>query len=117
MIALPLKRWEGEPIGVLEILNKKSGKLDNDDLALLTLIAAFSAIAIEQARLFQEAKTAEVVKLLGDISHDVKNLLVPVLMGAGLLYDEIMRLHVNLRSKEETMVQTSSSSVIRPSER
>lgn len=107
MIALPLKRWEGEPIGVLEILNKKSGKLDNDDLALLTLIAAFAAIAIEQARLFQEAKAVEVVKLLGDISHDVKNLLVPVLMGAGLLYDEIMRLHVNLRSTEETMVQTS----------
>jgi len=107
MIALPLKRWEGEPIGVLEILNKRNGCLDQDDLAILTLISGFSAIAIEEARLFQEAKIAEVVRLLGDISHDVKNLLMPVLMGAGLLRDEITELCESLRSKEEEKVQTS----------
>jgi signal transduction histidine kinase len=107
MIALPLKRWEGEPIGVLEVLNKKSGRLDQDDLAILTVISAFSAIAIEEARLFQEAKIAEVVRLLGDISHDVKNLLMPVLMGAGLLHDEITDLCESLQSKEEKRVQAS----------
>ena len=32
MIALPLKRWEGEPIGVLEVLNKRQGHLDNQDV-------------------------------------------------------------------------------------
>ena len=32
MIALPLKRWEGDPIGVFEILNKREGRLDDDDL-------------------------------------------------------------------------------------
>ncbi len=109
MIVVPLKRWEGEPIGVLEILNKKIGNLDEEDLAILTVISAFSAIAIEEARLFQEAKIAEVVRLLGDISHDVKNLLMPVLMGAGLLHDEITDLCESLRSKEETRVQASLS--------
>jgi signal transduction histidine kinase len=89
MIVLPLKRWEGEPIGVLSVLNKREGQLDQDDVAILTIISALSAQAIEQARLFEEAKLAEVVRLLGDIGHDVKNMLFPIVMGAGIMHDEI----------------------------
>ena len=73
----------------------------------LTIISAFSAIAIEEARLFQEAKIAEAVKLLGDISHDVNNLLVPVLMGTAVFTDEIMGLCEGLLSKGEPKAQTS----------
>ncbi|WP_447977346.1 GAF domain-containing sensor histidine kinase [Candidatus Nitrospira bockiana] len=107
MIALPLKRWEGEPIGVLEVLNKRNGHLDDEDVAILMLISAFSAIAIEEARLFEEAKVAEVVRLLGDISHDVKNMLMPVVMGAGLLREEITELFQRLQEKEADKVQSS----------
>ena len=90
MIAIPLKRWEGEPIGVLEVLNKRGGLLlDEDDVALLSIVSALAASSIEQARLYQEAKLAEVVRLLGDISHDIKNLLMPVVCGAGLMQGEL----------------------------
>lgn len=89
IIAVPLKQWKGAPIGVLEILNKRTGRLDEEDLLILTVIAAFTAIAIEQARLFEEAKLAEVARLAGDISHDIKNLLQPITCGAGLLREEI----------------------------
>lgn len=89
MIVLPLKRWEGEPIGVLEVINKREGRLDQDDLSILTIISAMAAVAIEQARLFEEAKLAEVVHRLGDIGHDVKNLLTPVKMGSGLLLNTL----------------------------
>ncbi len=89
MIALPLKSWEGAPIGVLEVMNKKEGELNKDDVAILTIISAFTAISIEEARLFEEAKLAEVVRVLGDIGHDVKNLLMPVLCGASLLKNEV----------------------------
>lgn len=89
LVALPLKRWEGKPIGVLEVLNKKDGKLDHDDVAILSIISAFSALAIEEARLIDEAKLAEIVRFLGDIGHDIKNLLMPVLGGANLLKEEI----------------------------
>ncbi len=107
MIALPLKRWEGEPIGVMEILNKREGRLDDDDLALLVIISAIAASSIEQARLFQEAKLAEVARLLGDISHDIKNLLMPVTTGAGLLEDEIKDLFEGLAEREKKKAEPS----------
>lgn len=107
MIALPLKRWEGEPIGVLEVLNKRNGRLDEDDIAILTIVSAVAASAIEQARLYQEAKLAEVVRLLGDISHDIKNLLMPVFTGAGLLEAEIKELFDNLPSGERVKAELS----------
>ncbi len=89
MITLPLKRWKGEPIGVLNVLNKRQGRLDEHDLSLLTILSAFAALAIQQARLFEEAKKAEVVDLLGDIGHDLKNLLQPVVSGTWLLQTEL----------------------------
>jgi signal transduction histidine kinase len=85
MITLPLKQWEGKPIGVLQVLNKKTGRLGKADLSILTIISALTAAAIEQARLFEETKLAETVRLLGDIGHDVGNLLTPVICGLGLL--------------------------------
>jgi signal transduction histidine kinase len=98
MIALPLKRWEGDPIGVLEVMNKQDGRLDQDDVAILSIIGSFMALSIEQARLFHEAKLAEVARILGDIGHDVKNLLMPVLCGASLLKDEIDEVFAEMKS-------------------
>ena len=89
LIAIPLKRWEGEPIGVLEVINKRNGVLNQDDVSILSIISAFTAISIEEAQLFEEARLAEVVRVLGDIGHDVKNMLMPVLCGASLLKNEV----------------------------
>ena len=89
MIALPLKRWEGAPIGVVEVMNKRDGRLDEDDVALLTIVSAIASSSIEQARLYEEAKLAVVAIMLGDIGHDIKNMLMPVLSGADLLKDEL----------------------------
>src|SRR5213594_5182832 len=89
MITVPLKRWKGDPIGVLNVLNKRTGVLDEHDLDLLMILSAFTALAIEQARLFEEAKKAEIVGLLGDIGHDLKNLLQPIVSGTWLLQTEL----------------------------
>ena len=89
MIALPLKRWEGEPVGVLEVMNKRDGHFDEDDTAILSIISGFTTLSIQQARLFEESKLAEVVHVLDNISQDVKNLLIPVDCGASLLQSEV----------------------------
>ncbi len=41
------------------------------------------------AQLLEEAKLAEVTRVLGDIAHDIKNMLMPVLSGAVLLEEEL----------------------------
>jgi len=107
MIVLPLKRWGGEPIGVFEVLNKRVGRLNQDDVAILTIISALSAETIEQARLFEEAKLAEVVRILGDIGHDVKNLLQPVVTATGLLRSEIDELYDGLPATEQNKAKAS----------
>jgi len=56
MISAPLV-VKGEPIGVVQVLNKAEGdRFDEDDLSLLTSFAAQSAIAIENTRLYQDLK-------------------------------------------------------------
>ncbi|TAJ22474.1 MAG: GAF domain-containing protein [Nitrospirae bacterium] len=92
MIVLPLKQWGRAPIGVLEVLNKRQGRLDNEDVAILTIVSALSSAAIEQARLIEEAKLAELVHRMGDIAHDVNNLLMPVFFGTAQLQMQIDRL-------------------------
>lgn len=90
MITIPLKRWEGDPIGVIQVMNKRGGTcLSRDDLAILIVISALSAAAIEHTWLFEAAKLAEVAQMMGDVSHDIKNLLMPVVCGAGILQSEI----------------------------
>jgi len=107
MIALPLKSWEGDPIGVLEIMNKREGTLDQNDVAVLTIISAFTAISIEEAHLIEKAKLAEVIHLLGDISHDIKNFLTPIFNGTWLLQDGLNELFSHLPSKIVDQFQIS----------
>jgi signal transduction histidine kinase len=101
MIAAPLRRWDGEPIGVLEVLNKRGSRFDKNDLTLLSIVSAISASAIERARLNEEAKLAEVAKLFGDISHDMKNLLTPVVYSSELLEEVLNTLFERLAKGDQ----------------
>ena len=107
MITVPLRRWRGEPIGVLNVLNKRTGPLNEHDLGLLKIISAFAALAIQQAKQFEDAKKAEVVTLLGDIGHDLKNLLTPVCAGMELLRGEITEMFGGMSQDELTAKQGS----------
>lgn len=106
MIILPLKRWQGEPIGVIEILNKR-GRFTDDDVAVLSLISSLATPVIEEARLFEAKKLAEVAQLAGDMSHDIKNLLMPVLCGAGVLKDELDEMFGRLSDRQSPQSKKS----------
>ena len=110
LIALPLKRWEGDPVGVLEVMNKTTGRLDHDDVAILTIISAFTAISIEEARLFEQVKLGEVAHLLGDISHDIKNMMVPITYGAWILEKKLNGLYGNMSPSESEQTKANQES-------
>jgi signal transduction histidine kinase len=84
MATVPVKRSSGPPIGVMQILNSAT-PFDERDLEVLQVMAAQASAAIENARLVQEARKAEIVNVIGDISHDIKNMLTPIQSGVWTL--------------------------------
>jgi signal transduction histidine kinase len=89
MATVPIKRPVGSPIGVMQILNFEG--LDQYlALEVLEVMAAQAAIAIENARLVRNGRKAAMVNLIGDISHDIKNMLTPIQTGAWTL-DPMLR--------------------------
>ena len=59
MIAAPL-RWRDDPIGVIQVVNKRGGEaFTEDDLLFLESLAGGIAIALDNARLYQRARSAE----------------------------------------------------------
>ena len=89
MISIPLKQWGGRPIGVLNIVNKKNGRFDENDLTILMVISAFASLAIRQAQLFEDARLAEVARTLGNVGHDLKNLITPIISSSAFLKEEL----------------------------
>ena len=66
MMTVPVKRTDGDPIGVMQVLNA-SVPFTERDLEVLEVLCAQAATGIEHARLVQEARKAEIVHVIGDI--------------------------------------------------
>ncbi len=60
-------------------------------------------------QLLEEAKLAEVTRVLGDIAHDMKNMLMPVLTGATLIEEELRDHFTNLSVPHRTQIETTKN--------
>jgi signal transduction histidine kinase len=60
----------------------------------------------------QAIELAQVLNALGDIGHDVKNMLTPVVMGAGILHEELDQLFSLHPETELNRIQRSCNMVI-----
>ncbi len=56
MLCAPMKNIYGRSIGVIQVLNKRSGPFGTDDEELIVLFASHAAIAIENCRAFKDLK-------------------------------------------------------------
>ena len=88
-------------------MNKRDGKLDQVDVAVLTIISALTAISIEETYLIEKAKSGEVLHLLGDINDDVKTFLTPMLNRTWLLQDGLNEMFSHLPPKTVNQFQAS----------
>ncbi len=66
-------------IGALEAINKKTGQFDTDDQELLMILGAQAAVAIENARLFQQSD------LISEFVHELRTPLASINTAAHLL--------------------------------
>jgi signal transduction histidine kinase len=78
LIAVPLV-VQNKLIGVLEVLNKKEGQFDLDDQEILLALGAQAAVAIENARLFQQSD------LVAEFVHELRTPLTSILTASYLL--------------------------------
>ncbi len=93
ILCVPL-RAKGQIIGAIEAVNKWDGDFDQDDLRLLTSLAAPAATAIENARLFGQSQArAEELAVLNELGQaltahlDVEGVLDEAYRGVSRLMD------------------------------
>ena len=90
--------FRDELLGVVAMFSRRI--ISEEEFDRLALFANQAAIAIKNAQLFESAKLAEVAALLGDIGHDIKNMLMPILSGADLLQEDLNEYFGGLSPKE-----------------
>ena len=106
-VGLGLHGWCGFPVckgdrmyGVVEFFTNDISEGKEDVLEMVADIGIKIGQLIErqetqenlrraELRLLEEARLAEVARVLGDIAHDIKNMLMPVVTGSTLLEDEL----------------------------
>lgn len=98
MVTVPLKSPEGRMLGVMQVLNKDTCCFDEGDIEVLEILGGQVAIAVESARLYEEARLAEIVRFIGNLSHDVKNMITPAQTGADTLRDIANDCYVQLEA-------------------
>lgn len=80
LMTVPLRRLEGgAPLGVLQLVNKRSGDFDENDVAVIEILGSLVVMAVQNATLAQQARLAAVAYSVGEISHDIGNMLTYIL--------------------------------------
>jgi signal transduction histidine kinase len=78
VLGVPLRTQE-KTLGVIETINKRKGRFDEQDVRLLQALAAQAAIAIQNSRLFQQSDIVAV------IAHELRTPLSALMAAAYLL--------------------------------
>jgi signal transduction histidine kinase len=115
--AFPVQKGD-RTYGVMEFFFREIREPDQDVLDMVANLGVRIGLFIDrkqteqelrrtEARLVEEQKLAEVARVLGNIGHDLKNLLMPILSGAGLLEEELRECFTKL--PESAMVKMKPS--------
>ncbi len=110
---------KGEALyGVIEFFSRESRAPDQDVLKMVANLGIKVGLYIDRKRtedelrrtegkLVEEHRLAEVARVLGDIGHDLKNLLMPISSGATLLEQELSECFSKLPPPAVTAMQAS----------
>ncbi|MBC8137802.1 MAG: GAF domain-containing sensor histidine kinase [Fibrella sp.] len=98
MMTAPIKRTNAAPIGVMQVLNANVAPFGEQDLSVLEVLCAQAATGIEHFQLVEAARKTEIVHLIGDVSHDIKNMLTPITTGVQTLEPMLDNLFAELET-------------------
>ena len=115
--AFPVRKGD-QTYGVMEFFFREIREPDQDVLDMVANLGIRIGLYIErkqieedlrrtEARVVEEQRLAEVARVLGDIGHDLKNLLMPILSGAGLLEEELRECFTKLPEPAVSAIKPS----------
>ncbi|HEY6837924.1 MAG TPA: GAF domain-containing sensor histidine kinase [Geobacteraceae bacterium] len=113
--AFPVRKGE-RLYGVIDCFSRTSHEPDREVLAMVADLGIKVGLFVDrkrteeelrqtEARLVQEQRLAEVARVLGDIGHDLKNMLMPISSGAGLLEEELSECFSKLPEPTATAIK------------
>lgn len=79
LMTVPLHTRGGAPLGVIQLVNKRVGTFDAADMAVIEIVSALVAMSTQNALLAREANLAAIARSVGEISHDIGNMLTHIL--------------------------------------
>ena len=79
LMTVPLHTRGGAPLGVMQLVNKHVGAFDAADMAVIEIVSSLIAMSAQNALLAREANLAAIARSVGEISHDIGNMLTHVL--------------------------------------
>jgi signal transduction histidine kinase/CheY-like chemotaxis protein len=88
-LAAPLVGRNGRTLGVIQLWDKKEGRFNESDEAILTQLAQMCSVALENARLYKAAQDATRARddLVAIVSHDLRNPVHTINMATSFLLE------------------------------
>jgi len=111
-VAFPVRKGE-QLYGVMEFFSRQSRAPDQEVLDMVADMGIRIGLFVDrkrteedlrrtEARLVEEQRLGEVARVLGDIGHDLKNMLMPITGGAQLLEEELSECFAELPEPAST---------------
>ncbi len=97
IFCVPLLNRQGECIGALQALNKVTGRFTERDRDLLTSISCYVAIALENAKLYEELKALDRARerVINHLSHELKTPIAIISAALGRVSREVRKENVS----------------------
>ena len=74
MLTVPLCVPGGDPIGVVQLINRRNGSFSDEDLEVIESVGAVSAMATANSILVEHVGRTASLMGMGNVSHDIANL-------------------------------------------
>ncbi len=79
LMTVPLRTPHGPSLGVMQFVNKRAGNFDAGDMAVSEIVSNLVTMSVQNALLAREVNVAAIARSVGEISHDIGNMLTHVL--------------------------------------
>jgi signal transduction histidine kinase len=91
ILCIPIINRKKECIGTLQVLNKKAGEFNEEDVGLLTSASHYVAIALDNAKLYEDLKVLDKAKerVIHHLSHELKTPLAIISSVFKKIHDEL----------------------------